>query len=261
MLALPADQIHLWLVFSAELDDERLFAEYRALASAAERAQAQRFYFERDRRQYLITRALVRSVLSRYCPAVAPADWRFDKNRYGRPEIANPEALPLQLSFNISHTAGLVLLGVTHGEVIGVDTENTVERAAPLELAPRYFSSHEAGEMYGLPAEQQAGRFFDYWTLKESYIKARGMGLSIPLDQFSFDFSAPRGIGISFHAPLQDDPLVWRFWQFRPSPDHLAALCVRRPAARAQQIVMRRGIPLVSEAPFDCPPFRATAQA
>ena len=118
IIPLTSAEIHLWLASYDEIDDERLLAAYRELLNPVEKEQEPRFYFARDRRRYLVTRALVRTVLSRYV-AIDPRDWIFSTNAYGRPEIANPRASDAGLSFNISHTHSLIVLGVTKQRALG----------------------------------------------------------------------------------------------------------------------------------------------
>jgi len=153
--------IDLWLAFYHEIVDERLLARLRGLLSEAERRQEQRFHFADDRRRYLVTRAMVRTVLSRYA-AVAPANWTFSTNRYGRPEIASAPDEALGLSFNISHTRGLIALGVTRGRALGVDVENVVVRRVSMGIANRFFAPAEVAELSHIPPEQQQDRFFEY---------------------------------------------------------------------------------------------------
>ncbi len=245
MLELTPEKIDLWFVFFDAIQDESLLNQYRRLLTQAERQQEKRFYFVRDQRRYLVTRALVRTVLSRYAP-IAPEQWLFAANAYGRPEIANPH-LSQKISFNLSHTQSLIVLGVTSGNALGVDTENVRLRQAPLEIAQHYFSPAEVRALSELPTETQYQHFFQYWTLKESYIKARGMGLSIPLDQFGFHFAADREIGISIHPALNDQPSRWHFWQFKPAADYLVAVCAERFGSAKQALIMRNSVPLVKE--------------
>lgn len=251
MLQITQDQIHLWLAFDNEIKSESLIADYRRLLlNEDERQKEKRFYFAKDQHQYLVTRALVKTVLSRYA-AVAPENWRFSKNKYGRPEIANEETRSQQLTFNISHSAGLIIMGVTCRQALGVDTENIVQRQAPLDIANRFFSPQETAALYALPLATQFERFFYYWTLKESYIKARGMGLSIPLDQFSFSFPDAQDIQIAFQSKIKDTPSNWRFWLLKPTESHLATVCVNRTSAVPQQLIVRKVVPLESDALFD----------
>lgn len=244
-LPLGPEQVHLWLAFCDEADDE-LHARYRALMTPEERTRGDRYYFERDRARYRVTRALVRSVLSRYAP-VAPERWRFEPTSYGQPLIVNPEPEARDLSFNLTHTSDLVVLAVTRGRAVGVDTEN-VTRGALLDVADRFFAPSECAHLRALPAEAQAARFFELWTLKESYIKARGMGLSIGLDKFAFDLREPGSVSLSTVPELADPAERWALRHLWATPDHPVALCVERLGALPFELVARRIVPLRDEA-------------
>ncbi len=123
-------------------------------------------------------------MLSRYAD-VAPRDWPFRIDEHGRPELAARPAGTPDLRFNVSHTNGLVACAVTVGREVGVDVEHTGRRLVH-DVAERFFSPREVADLRACPAADQPVVFFDYWTLKESYIKARGLGLALPLRQFSF---------------------------------------------------------------------------
>jgi 4'-phosphopantetheinyl transferase len=258
LLALPSDQVHVWLVADDDIDD-RLLAHYRQhCLNGQELLREKRFYFEKHRKQFVITRALVRSVLSRYAN-IAPSAWQFSKNDYGRPEICNGNAASDALSFNLSHTEGMVMLAVSCKQPLGIDVENTHVRPAPLDIADHYFSPHEAKALSALPIPLQAERFFQYWTLKESYIKAEGKGLSIPLAQFSLNFLSDTGVAIAFHTDEDKNPLHWHFCLFRPSPHTIASVCVNRGNGNRPQIIGRKAIPFGSDQPFTCQILRQTA--
>lgn len=246
LLALPQREIHVWLADYAQSISPQLDTAYRRLLSDAERLQEPRFYFARDRRRYLVTRALVRTVLSRYVP-VQPQDWTFATNAYGRPEIANTGTSALQLTFNLSHTHSLIVLGVANGRGLGVDVENIQAREAPLGIADHYFAQAEVAALAAVEARLQQYRFYEYWTFKESYIKARGMGLSLPLDGFAFDFPAAGAVAIEIRPELADEPSRWQFWQFQPAPEYLIAICAERMADAATRLVVRHAVPLLSE--------------
>jgi 4'-phosphopantetheinyl transferase len=249
MKPLDAGSVDLWLVSPDEID-EAMLARYRALATPDEQAAASRFHFERHRRSHLVTRAAVRVVLSKYA-AIAPPDWRFELSEHGRPHVSREQAAVPGLSdlrFNISHTDGLIAIAVTrHGDV-GVDVENAEARRAPIDVAGACFAPAEVAALHQEPAARQSRAFFRYWTLKESYIKARGLGLSLPLDQFSFHLLPDNSIGFST-APALDDPAAhWRFWQFGLAGGCVMALCVRSGGADRPGVRLRRLVPLVSEA-------------
>jgi len=245
MISLAPHDIHVWMADYERIDSEELLGGYRPLLNEAETAQQARFYQARDRRRYLVTRALVRTVLSRYVP-ISPMDWKFANNRFGRPEIAN-DGVGAGLTFNISHTHSLIVVAVARGRALGVDVENFQERNVSVDIADRFFSPREVADLALVPPGQQADRFFEYWTFKESYIKARGMGLSLPLDKFGFRFPNDQRVEIAISEDLADDPRRWMFWQFRPSPEYLVALCAERTPGPSPKLVFRSTVPHLHE--------------
>src|SRR5207248_2074371 len=257
IIPLTPAEIHVWLAFYEEITEERLHSAYRELLSTAEKEQEPRFYFAKDRRRYLVTRALVRTVLSRYL-AVDPRAWSFSENAYGRPRAANAEARAASLTFNISHTHSLIVLGVSKGRELGVDVENVRAREVSIDIAGHYFAAAEVEALNRVPPHRQQFRFFEYWTFKESYIKARGMGLSLPLDKFSFHYADDRAVEISIHPELADEARRWQFWQLRPSPEYLVAVCAERLGENPPRVVVRRTVPMLGETALDLDFSRAS---
>lgn len=258
-LAISESNIDIWLTFYHDIDNARLLTDLRAILSDAERLQEERFYFADDRRRYLITRAMVRTVLSRYA-TVAPADWVFSVNAYGRPEITNHHAEVLGLSFNLSHTRGLIALGVSRNRALGVDVEDVQARQVSIDIAERFFSPTEAAELASVPSDQRQDRFFEYWTFKESYIKARGMGLSIPLDRFSIHYTHDHGVKIAIDPELNDDNNRWSFWQYRPTLKYLLAICAERLDGAAPILTFRRTTPMVSDEALEATLLKTSEQ-
>lgn len=246
LIPLTSGEIHLWLTLPDEIEEPGLLTAYRALLNAAEKEQEMRFYFARDRHRYLVTRALVRTVLSHYI-AVAPSEWIFSANAYGRPQAVNKGATDCSLSFNLSHTEGLIVLGVTKCRSLGVDVENIVTLRISIDIANRYFAPPEVTALSAVLPNQQQYRFYEYWTFKESYIKARGLGLSLPLDKFSFNYSNDHIVELAIDPELEDDAARWEFWQFQPTSEHLLAVCAERIGAQSPRLIVRKRIPMKSE--------------
>jgi 4'-phosphopantetheinyl transferase len=246
LISLTTAEIHLWLAFYDQITEESLHSAYRELLNTAEKDQELRFYFARDRRRYLVTRALVRTVLSRYA-GIHPKDWIFSTNAYGRPEIVNVQARDERLVFNVSHTHSLIVLGVTRCRALGVDVENFHAREAAIDVADRYFAPQEVAALTDAPLDHQQYRFFEYWTFKEAYIKARGMGLSLPLDKFSFHYPNDRAVEIAIQPELADDAARWQFWQFRPTPEYLVAICAERNGISSSSLIVRQAVPMLGE--------------
>jgi 4'-phosphopantetheinyl transferase len=196
-------------------------AETTAAVSADERPRHDSFRSERDRRLFRATRMLVLAVLSRYA-AVAPCAWRFAAHAQGKPYIASPAVTP-NLHFNLSNTAGLVVCAVSVAHEVGVDAER-VDREVP-EVA---FCAAERAALRALPPGERARRQFDYWTLKERYLKARGDGLAGGLDRVGFVAGAER---IELAAEHAGDAGRWRFALLALLPQHAIAVSADTGAA------------------------------
>jgi 4'-phosphopantetheinyl transferase len=236
--------VDLWLADPGCLEPHRRDA-YLALCNASERARHDRITHEETRDHHLLTRALVRTTLSRYAP-VAPEAWRFTENAHGCPFIAADQN-PGGLHFNVSHTHGLIVCAVTRGRALGVDVEYEPRKSRTTKIADRFFAPSEAEALDRLPESEQRQRFFCYWTLKEAYIKARGMGLAIPLKQFWFDVETEEVIHFDNDPALLDDPTLWCFLQLRASDDHPMALAVSGAADQELTVRAFRTVPLDSD--------------
>ena len=222
----PSRVVHVVLVRQDDPALPAALARWRPLLSADELAREARFYFAADRERFAIGRALTRLQLSRFLGG-DPRGWRFRVNGHGRPELDLPPGTAPPLGFNVSHTPGLVACAVTSTPDVGVDVE-IVTRRLNHDIADRFFAPREVADLRALPVEQQPHVFFDYWTLKEAYIKARGLGLALPLAHFAFRLRPPAAPTIGFDAEIDDDPSSWQFAQAWPDPDHRLGLAVRR---------------------------------
>lgn len=243
--SLAVDKVHAWFVRFDELREAESWPSWTELLDTDERTRAARFAFERDRRIYVLAHVLVRRMLSSFAN-VEPATWRFESGTHGKPRIVEPAGYEW-LKFNLSHTRSGAFCGVVRDAEIGVDIE-TMERATYcVPLADRYFSPSETAALHRAPAERQRESFFRFWTLKEAYIKARGLGLAIPLDHFSFDLAGsdsqlsarcavpPK---ISFTPEIQDVPTRWQFAELDCGAGLPAAIAVDRGEVGERKIVL-----------------------
>jgi len=203
------------------------------MLAAEELERAAHHRFEHDRRIAIASRVLLRQVLSRY-ENVAPADWRFAVGEHGRPMIVQGDG---SLRFSASHTRGLVVCAVARAVDLGVDVE-CLQRKAPLEVADRFFAPAEVAALRALPERVRHRRFFDYWTLKESYVKARGLGLTLPLEKLAILLDE-RSARIDIDPSLGDDGASWQLAQLEPTPEHVLSLCVRRSGTRDAKVVLQ----------------------
>jgi 4'-phosphopantetheinyl transferase len=214
--------VDLWYYFHELIDDAALFTAQEALMTLDEYARYRRFFFEHDRRVFVATRALVRTVLSRYA-ALAPGQWRFLTGEHGKPRLAHPDMAP-PIYFNLANTQGLVVCAVSVAhESIGVDVERIDRKTEILDLADRFFSHSEVRALRALPSSERLRRFVAIWTLKESYIKARGFGLTQPLHQFSFLLDQEE-IGVAFDESMAEEATHWRFALLESPPHYMIAV-------------------------------------
>jgi 4'-phosphopantetheinyl transferase len=214
---------------------------YQALLSDDECVRWQRFLFEKDRHRFLVARAMLRDVLSRYV-GWDPRSLVFEYSAYGKPALAHPPGLPVR--FNLSHSGGLAVCAVTQRHDVGVDVESPDRQTDVLGLAQRFFAKHEVDQLRRKPPEDQKWVFFEFWTLKEAYIKARGQGLSIPLDAFAFSLAADRPPWIAFVPPVDDNPDDWQFAQVFLGSQYPIAVALRLPRDRQLTVQVREVVPL-----------------
>lgn len=221
-LSLAANEIHVW---RAGLS---LKASYlhglKQILSADEQARAERFYFRKDREHFIAARGLLRVILGRYLN-MEPSRLRFRYNPYGKPDFAG-ESGKNGLRFNLAHSQELVLFAITRGREIGIDLEYIRGDLADSQVAERYFSPREVEALRALPKDLQPLGFFNCWTRKEAYVKARGEGLTVPLDKFEVSL-APGEPPALLHVENQPQECSrWSLEKLIPDPGYAAALVV-----------------------------------
>ena len=210
---------------------DSIFDQLESLLSEQEIDRSKRFRFENNRREYIAAHALCRVMLSEFSDT-PPRDWQFESGPHGRPEIVS-DGNAGNLRFNISHTRGMVCVGVTRDHDIGVDVEWMGRNNALDEIAKAKFAKPELAQLHDLPGTEKRKKFFLFWTLKESYIKAIGKGLLEPLDGFAFSFEPLR---IDFLND-QDDPQHWQFESIDLAGEYLCALAVKPGAETKPKVV------------------------
>lgn len=204
----------------------------RAVLSAEEHVREQRYRLPGDRERFVVGRGLARLLLGQAL-SLPPAEVAIETESHGRPVLARNHRD--DLGFNVSHTPGLVAVAITATRDLGVDVEDTA-RAITHDIPSRFFSPTEVRELQAHPAAAQASAFFDYWTLKEAYIKARGLGLAIPLDQFSFHLTPHQSPVLTLDPRQPDSVDHWQFALASPTTRHRLALAVRRCGEAARSV-------------------------
>jgi len=170
-------QVHCWNFRPAQF----VIDELAAVLSLEERARADRFVFERDRTEYIVCRGVLRHLLSLY-GGIAASDLQFEYSARGKPRLA--QRFKSRIQFNVAHSRGAGLIGITCVAPVGVDVERIGPLARVSALVPSCFAPEEQAEFALLPERIQSRAFYAGWTRKEAFIKATGEGLSRALHSF-----------------------------------------------------------------------------
>ena len=218
---------HLWFLDTAMFDEPATTQEWLARLGHEERVRYFAYRTAAARHGYLGTRALARTALAQY--SGQPAEQLcFGRDRLGRPELTSP-SMP-GLFFSLAKTRQLAVGLFAFDRNLGVDAEFIAPIGAA-EIAGCLFSPREQAELATLAGAARLSRFYELWTLREAYVKARGVGLALPLDQIVFR-PAPEGSVLAEFGPvIRDDPAHWQFELIRLSARHLVATCIRRPSS------------------------------
>lgn len=246
---LPEGEVHLWVAFPDEWTAPSRISSARNILDGEEIARMERFHFPEHRHLFLVSHLLVRTALSHYS-GLPPGAWRFINDKNGRPMI-DPVTEPVSLSFSLAHTSGLAVVGVTRKSAIGVDVEAAGRRVDAAGLSRRFFSPAEASMLESLPAGLLAEQFPLYWTLKEAYVKALGLGLSHPLDSFTFRLTGRGPCRIDFSADDPQDPEKWRFALIEPRRPYVAAVCAASTEHKPFEFKCYHALPSDESAPLE----------
>ncbi len=215
---LGKSDVHIWSVDLDQLDDP-VFAN--DLLSKDEKEKNARFRFNRDRDRYVFARATLRILLSAYLQ-ISPLSVLFHYNKFGKPSLNQMNAP----EFNISHSDRMALLAFGHVDQVGVDIEKIRPSFATTQVAQQFFSPHEVHRFNHLDDGQKSAKFFNCWTRKEAYIKAKGMGVSLPLDSFTVDFESEEPTQLKQSDQFPHDVEHFMIHPISAGDDYRAALAV-----------------------------------
>jgi 4'-phosphopantetheinyl transferase len=216
----PRGEVHVWRATIARPDaaDDRL----KQCLSADERDRMERFRFEKDRLRYLTGRGLLRSLLGRYLDVPAQ-DLRFETTAAGKPLLAAGQR---QLQFNLAHSGVYVLIAIADGRAVGIDVEEIDDDFDVGQVAAHFFSPHEQRDLETLTDRAKIEAFFNCWTRKEAYVKARGEGLSLPLDQFDVSLRPGEPARLIATRPDPAEAMRWQLSALDVADGYKAALAV-----------------------------------
>lgn len=249
------DRIHLYMCRMHWVDDDALLTRYHEMLDDGERERHARFRFDRDAKLFLISHALMRTALSDFANTdsnIDPASWRFETNTYGKPEIAPGDGTP-RMRFSLSHTHGLAVCAVTASEDIGVDAEAINRNTDVAALVPRILSPSEQIRFQLAAPDMRRSHFLSLWTLKEAFVKARGLGLNLPVEELSF-FMNHGAIKFGCTTAAESSPQDWAFSLMQPAAEHCVSVAVRAAGGTAPDLIPRWFVPLVGDRSGEAPP-------
>lgn len=193
-----------------------------ALLDYSERHRANQFRFERDHDAFVVARGLLRVILARHA-GVDPSEIKFAYSTHGKPFAAGTGR---QVLFNLSHSEDFILYAVSTRYRMGID----VERVRPLDeierIASQFFCPAEYREIMDLPAHMRSKAFFNCWTRKEAFIKALGVGLSLPLNRFQVTLRPGTPARIVTMEGRGGHELRWSLRDLSVAKDYAGALAV-----------------------------------
>ena len=221
------NEIQVWYVTPQTFSDVATQHKLRSWLSESELTAHKAFRFEHDQQTYLVAHAFLRATLACYT-GVNPANLQFQTNPFNKPYIAAPlEALGLH--FNLSHTAGIVALALTKLGPVGIDAESTPPAKNVSDIAIDILTSSEYANLMQHNSADRLSRLMKYWTLKEAFVKATGIGLTYGLQTFEFDLDAQPQPLIRFLSPTDTHASDWKFQQIVLPSGHILAIACHQP--------------------------------
>jgi 4'-phosphopantetheinyl transferase len=218
-LDLEIHQVDIWRIsLNLPVDSVNSLESY---LSADETERAARFHFRAGREHFIAARGCLREILARYLHC-EPGQLTFSSNQYGKPELQDH-----YLEFNLSHSGDYALVGVRMKRKIGVDIERIRSDLGLESIANRFFSQREVSELSALPSEQRVAGFFNCWTRKEAYIKAHGLGLSLPLDSFDVSLTPNKPAILRATRPDPKEAIGWTLFSLEVNPHYMSAVATQ----------------------------------
>ncbi len=233
VLDLQSHQVDVWRARLNLPDASRKLLE--ATLSANETQRAARFHFSADRNRFIAAHGFLRHALTQYRHC-KPNQLNFSLNYYGKPALQDHS-----LEFNLSHSDDFALVAVTRERKVGVDVERIRQGISSYVIARQYFSKSEVAELEALPLEKREVAFFTCWTRKEAYIKAQGVGLSLPLESFDVSLTPNEPAILRSTRPDPDEAAHWILASLEVDARYASAVAIERPAnpSRSQELEFR----------------------
>lgn len=214
--------IHLWRAYLPRLTNQ--LECFTKTLSHDETERANRFRFAQHRERFILTRGVLRHILSLYTDTL-PAKVEFSYGPRGKPYLKDN---PLHLYFNASHSHDMAIFGLANNREIGVDIE-FIEPSFKEDIAKRFFNQDEYRYLMSLPKAEQINMFYAIWARKEALIKALGEGLYTPLTSFSVIASENTNL---IEVSYKDENHRFHAENFNANSDYQAAFAIKPPITK-----------------------------
>ena len=219
---LDSNEVHVW---KASLEVPHNVADHlKRVLPPDEYDRAKRFHFEKDRRHWIVAHSILRLLLGRYLDIEAN-ELQFVANDYGKPALVQSPH-EARLHFNLSHSDEIALYAFAYERQVGIDVEHMRGLLDYEQVATHYFSSYECSVLRALPTTLRQEAFYTCWTHKEAYIKARGIGLSHPLDEFDVSLLPSESAALLADRRDPEAPGRWSLCTLAPEDRYAGALAV-----------------------------------
>lgn len=220
MLATAA-RVDLWVVGLAAQDLS--IVQLYDLCSEDERRKSGAFHFERNRRDFIAGRGLLRCVLGWYLGS-APQDLVFKYGAFGKPTLEDhPHSLSVE--FNVAHCEGWVVYAICRDREVGVDIEQIRQISTSVGFPTTFLAKEERDDIESLGPDASRDAFFNCWTRKEAYLKATGRGLSESLDSFRVSVGADYSVLLSASESVRISD--WKILHVSPVEGYIGAIAIR----------------------------------
>jgi len=221
-LKLDDNEAHVW---KASLDQPASIIQMlEQTLSMDEKKRAGCFYFEKDRRRFIVGRGLLRTILGGYL-GIEPMRLEFCYGKNGKPKLADKFG-EMSINFNLSHSGNLALYGFTRDGKIGVDIERIRKIPDMGKIAEQFFSVRENTVFHSLPTDKRQEAFYILWTLKEAFIKATGEGFAQPFHTFDVTLAPGEPAELMNLSNDLKEKSDWSLYTLSPNSGYVGAIAV-----------------------------------
>jgi 4'-phosphopantetheinyl transferase len=217
-----SNDVHVW---RASLDLTTVQSEsLLVILSPDELARAGRLRFVKDQKKFVAARGILRMILGHYL-GKKPIELRFEYSSYGKPILATNAGYD-SLHFNLSHSDVIALYAISRGRNIGIDIERVQDNIEVEQVAGRFFSLGEISSLDSVDKKNRSGTFFQYWTRKEAFIKAKGEGISFPMENCDVSLMSAKNLSPIILLGENRENSSWYGQDLFPGHGYAAAIAV-----------------------------------